>query len=226
MTKPAAQTAAILDLTARIRAAAPVRLGRGDTVVVGQRVCEDREGRSGVVVAVEAGCCTVVLQDGASVHVYADMLAGGPGAWSAREDVAHSDEVALFVGMAAARKSAEKRAREAAAAARVAEGEDLKLAHPDLEVGSYRDSAAKNMRKLLRAAFPGVKISVTQARGSMVPSIDVTWTGGPERSEVAAICRRFESSYFDGMTDSTVSKSTAWTDTFGGCSGVFLRREG
>lgn len=216
----------IIDLTARIRAAAPARLTSGDTVVVGQRVDESREGRSGVVVGLAGGYCTIVLKDGATVRLPADMLTGGPGCWSALAEVAHSDEVALLVGLGEARKSADKRAAEAAATAHAAEIEALKLAHPELEAGRYRESAAKNMRKLLRAAFPGVKISVTQPRGSMVSSIDVTWTGGPERSEVAAICRRFESSYFDGMTDSTVSKSTAWTDTFGGCSGVFLRREG
>ena len=220
------RTADIIDLAARIRATAPARLTSADTVVVGQRVDESREGRKGVVVGVCGGYCSIVLQDGASVRLPADMLTGGPGCWSALAEVAHSDEVALLEGLAAARKSADKRTAEAAATALAAEIEALKLAHPELEVGRYRESAAKNMRKLLRAAFPGVKISVTQPRGSMVSSIDVTWTGGPERSEVAAICRRFESSYFDGMTDSTVSKSTAWTDTFGGCSGVFLRREG
>jgi hypothetical protein len=60
----------------------------------------------------------------------------------------------------------------------------------------------------------------------MVNSITVRWSEGPEGVEVSAIVGRFESSYFDGMTDSNVSKATAWTDTFGGCSGVTMYRNG
>lgn len=142
MTNPAAEAAAILDLTARIRAAAPVRLTSGDTVAVGQRVDESREGRSGVVVGIAGGYCTIVLRDGAMVRLPADMLTGGPGCWSARAEVAHSDEVALLEGLAAARKSADKRAAEAAETALAAEIEALKLAHPELEVGRYREHAA------------------------------------------------------------------------------------
>lgn len=220
-----ATDATILDLTARLRAAVPVKLTRGDAVVVGQRTYEDRQGRSGVVVEISGYYCTVVMQDGATTSLPLDMLTGGPGVWSGRAEVAHADEVALAVAMAAARKSSEKRALEAAAVALAAEVAALKATHPELEIGSTREVAAKNMRKVLKAAFPGVAFSVRQPRGSMVYSIDVTWTGGPAREDVAALAGLFVSSRFDGMTDGYDSCRTAWTDTFGGCNGVFCRRE-
>ena len=222
------QTDTVLDITARLRAAAPAKLTCGAQVVVGQRVREDREGRAGIVTEISGGAfgsyCTVVYGDGASTRLPAAMLTGGPGVFTGLVAVAHPDEVALFVGLAAARKSADKRKAERAAADLVAECEALKLKHPELEVGSRREEAAKNMRKLLRMFFPGVKFSVTQPRGSMVYSIDVSWTGGPEQGDVQSICGRFISSSFDGQTDSYESCRTAWTDTFGGCNGVFYRR--
>jgi hypothetical protein len=79
---------------------------------------------------------------------------------------------------------------------------------------------------MLKRSFPGVKFSVTQNTGSMVNSITVRWSEGPEGEQVGAIVGRFESSYFDGQTDSNVSKASAWTDTFGGCSGVTMYRNG
>ena len=218
------QTDTVIDITARIRAAAPAKLTRGDQVIVGQRVREDREGRAGIVTAIEGYYCTVVYTDGVSTRLPLDMLLGGPGVFTGLAAVAHPDEVALFTGLAAARKSADKRKAERAAADLAAECEALKVAYPELEVGSRREEAARNMRKLLRAAFPGVRFSVTQPRGSMVYSIDVAWTGGPEQGDVQPICGRFISSIFDGQTDGYDSCRTAWTDTFGGCNGVFYRR--
>lgn len=65
---------------------------------------------------------------------------------------------------------------------------------------SVKETAAE-MRKALRAAFPGVKFSVTMARGSAYGWIDVSWTDGPTSEMVEPHLARFESSRFNGMTD-------------------------
>lgn len=58
------------------------------------------------------------------------------------------------------------------------------------------------IRRVLRAAFPAAKFSVTTARGSMVSSVDIRWTDGPTVGAVDAIVGAFEAGSFDGMTDS------------------------
>ena len=45
----------------------------------------------------------------------------------------------------------------------------------------------------------------------------------PSEDEVRAI--KFQSSRFNSMTDSHESTRSVWTDTFGGCSGIFYTRK-
>ena len=149
--------------------------------------------------------------------------------WRVMDDACTSDEVAFILAAVAAKKSAAVRARAAKEAREAAEQAELIKANPDLVVGRYRDSAVVNMRTLLKKAFAvshkGVRFSVTQPRGSGVNSVDVRWTGGPSEDEVRAIVGKFQSSRFNSMTDSHESTRSVWTDTFGGCSGIFYTRK-
>jgi hypothetical protein len=192
------------------------------SLVVGQRL--DRNGRASIVTSITGEQVAMGDFDGDSHHMPLCMLEQV--GYRVLSEVAGADEVALVTASVEAVKSSRKRAQAAATLARETEAAALVAAHPELEVGRYRATAAKNMRTLLKRAFPGVKFSVVQNPGSMVNSITVRWSEGPEGVEVSAIVGRFESSYFDGMTDSNVSKATAWTDTFGGCSGVTMYRNG
>lgn len=65
---------------------------------------------------------------------------------------------------------------------------------------SVKETAAE-VRKALRAAFPGVKFSVTMARGTAYGWMDCSWTDGPTADQVRPILAGFESSRFDGMDD-------------------------
>jgi len=67
---------------------------------------------------------------------------------------------------------------------------------------STKETAAL-IRKALRAAFPGVKMSVTMSRGTGYGYMDISYTDGPTTAAVDAVTRRFRSESFDGMTDST-----------------------
>lgn len=60
---------------------------------------------------------------------------------------------------------------------------------------------AKLVRQSLKEAFPGVKFSVKSKTYSGGASINVGWTNGPTSKQVSAIVKRFEGSYFDGMSD-------------------------
>lgn len=69
----------------------------------------------------------------------------------------------------------------------------------------YVDAAAtsKLIRADLRAAFPGIKFSVTTSRYSMGASAEVTWTDGPIVAEVDALVQRYRSKGQMDITDYT-----------------------
>lgn len=63
----------------------------------------------------------------------------------------------------------------------------------------------KEIRKALRAAFPGVKFSLRGSRGTGYGWFSLSWTDGPTTRQADAVTNGFRSSYFDGMDDSTHS---------------------
>lgn len=60
---------------------------------------------------------------------------------------------------------------------------------------------AKELRKALKAEFPGVKFSVRSDSYAGGASIRVRWTDGPREQLVKRVCARFEGASFDGMID-------------------------
>ena len=60
---------------------------------------------------------------------------------------------------------------------------------------------AKMIRKELKSVFPGVKFSVRSSQFSMGNSVDISWTDGPARELVDHYVKKYQSGYFDGMTD-------------------------
>lgn len=76
--------------------------------------------------------------------------------------------------------------------------------------------SAKLLRTVLREKFPGVRFSVRLARGTARGSVDVVWTGGPEREAVREVVDPFQGQDFDGMTDSTVQRKPVALVSFNG----------
>lgn len=62
--------------------------------------------------------------------------------------------------------------------------------------------AAENIRRELKAAFPGTAFSVKTKSFSMGNDISVTWTDGPTTAEVDAITDGYQYGQFDGSDDS------------------------
>jgi hypothetical protein len=63
-------------------------------------------------------------------------------------------------------------------------------------------ATAQEMRKALRAQFPGVKFSVRMSRGTGHGWLSVSWTDGPTEQAVQEVASYFQSSRFDGRDDS------------------------
>lgn len=134
-----------------------------------------------------------------------------------RAAIAHADAVAADRAATARRE----------AAAYSAEVERLKCA-PELSHLTQGDDpysgtlAAKNMRILLRQAFPGIKFSVRKNHHS---SVAVQWEDGPLESEVATIIDRFKGGHYDSMNDAYNCNRSPWVAVFGGADYINAHRE-
>ena len=62
--------------------------------------------------------------------------------------------------------------------------------------------AAKNLKKELAKAFPGVAFEVRSESYAGGNSVNASWTDGPTTGEVRAISDKYQGGDFDGMTDS------------------------
>jgi len=125
--------------------------------------------------------------------------------------------LAQLAGAAATVKAQASAAQEQATKAHAAALVDLVAQYPQLKRSetSYAGGklAAVNMRTLLKAAFKGIKFSVT----SDYDSVRVNWTDGPTDAEVNAIIGRFDIGASDIQTDYFYTISTAFSELFGGC---------
>lgn len=99
----------------------------------------------------------------------------------------------------------------------------IKNATLELVEGSGPVIAAKNIRKELKSAFPGIKFSVVSERYSMGNSININWTDGPSKKAVEAISNKYSAGYFDGMTD--CYEYTQATRKYGSSKHIFTNRE-
>ena len=66
---------------------------------------------------------------------------------------------------------------------------------------SSHAGAAAAIKAELKAAFPGIKFSVTSDSFSMGDSVHISWTDGPTTEEVKAISGKYQYGHFNGMED-------------------------
>jgi hypothetical protein len=163
------------------------------------------------------------LEDGRVEHLDADAFMDGSHRparyridWK-RHGAPYLAELAAAVAMREASKTS---AQEMARQAREAERVRLLAEYPDLErvgeaKGDSLNIAARNVRRLLSARWPGVKFSARIERFSMGNSMRIRWTDGPAPAEVDEIAGQFQAGSFDGMTDSYTYTRTTWGDMFG-----------
>ncbi|MBB2157917.1 hypothetical protein HLH33_16685 [Gluconacetobacter diazotrophicus] len=129
-----------------------------------------------------------------------------------------ADQVTLGQLCQKADAIAAQRKADAAAAQAAFDHEVAELqadpAHAALIQGDTGDGviAAKNIRVLLKVAFPGVKFSV---RKDHYGSLHVSWSDGPDARAVEDITDRFRSGHYDSHSDCHGSKTTPWMKVFG-----------
>lgn len=183
---------------------------------------------SGVGVAGGNARIAVVFANGSLTNV-PECLVRGSVQWNVLDDesLATADEISAAIAHAEAVAADKAAAAQREAQAFAADVERLKsdpaLSHLTQGDDPYSGTlAAKNMRALLRRAFPGVKFSV---RKHHYGSVAVQWEDGPLEREVEAIVNRFKGGHFDGMDDSYKRNRSAWVAVFGGADYINARRE-
>ncbi len=77
------------------------------------------------------------------------------------------------------------------------------MAAAETESREYLSCAdtARIVRRVLKAAFPGVRFSVRSNTYSGGASVDIRWTDGPSREAVESLVKHYEGATFDGMRD-------------------------
>ncbi len=168
----------------------------------------------------------VILLDGRKIRVEGTSFAKGIGRrFELENGFVGADTVAMLIAKNASFEAIEKAKESEAANAFAAETERLKSEYPKLLIGGGRVVAAKNMRTLLKAAWPKVKFSVTGSSFSGGNSIRVSWTDGPTSDEVDKIVDRFSPGWFDGMTDSYNYRTSPWSELFGSAKYISTSRD-
>lgn len=81
--------------------------------------------------------------------------------------------------------------------------------------------AAINIRRELKASFPGVKFSV---KTDHYTEVRITWLDGPTSGQVRAMVDKYSGGFFDGMADSYESRDTPWTTVFSSANYVNVSR--
>jgi hypothetical protein len=173
----------------------------------------------------------VTLEDGRTLHPEASQFTDGstPAAYRIDWKRHGAPYLAQLSAAVAMREAAKSSAAEMAKQARDAERVRLLAEFPQLErVGEAKGDAltiaARNVRRLLSARWPGVKFSARIERFSMGNSLRISWTDGPAPAEVDEIAGQFEAGSFDGMTDSYTYTRTTWGDLFGAAKYISTTR--
>lgn len=185
-------------------------------------------GAGGIVsVSSDGKYVSIVLTDGRRIQQFPTALMGRP---ENRRGCAvriivtgrvlSADDIAQLLAAAALRDAQTKARQDEEDRASAAECEQLGEQYPDFERGRGAKVAAANIRKVLKARFPGVKFSVRRD-GS---SIDIRWTDGPIVQAVTEAAGRFKAGRFDGMTDCYEYDRDVWHDLFGSAQYIFPQR--
>ncbi|MDR6294295.1 hypothetical protein E9232_006849 [Inquilinus ginsengisoli] len=146
--------------------------------------------------------------------------------WHILERLAEEEEIARLVAAHLQLRAEDEAAAERRRFAFEVERDQLKAdpANKHLTQGDDQSSgllAAKNIRAVLRRAFPGERFSVQKRSWG---TVSIQWEDGPTEEQVRGLVDRFRSGSFDGMQDQYVSEKTPWNAVFGGTKYLNLTR--
>ena len=221
-----------------------MKMQNAQAVVVGQVVSKILYNRGrGVVFAVHgeqnpasvgslSGCVSyggnatfdIVFESGGISRGLPESILHGK-QWSIFPEIKSGEETARIVKHAESEERRKQQEEEEAARLYVAECERLKTAPEYAALTQDKNGAVQvtsNIRKELKAKFPGVKFSV---RKRSYDSVSVNWVDGPTEEEVKAVTDKYKDSYFDGMQDMSVSCASPFNRIYGGVGYVFTNRD-
>lgn len=149
--------------------------------------------------------------------------------WFARPGIASDAEIEAALAHAEEVKRQEEAQAAKAAEERRQERARIERDYPHLEKAEgskhtrYAVGAA-NIRKELKAAFPGCTFRVTSKGYSMGCEINIHWTDGPTEAEVRAITDKYQTDDFNGMEDISEARHSIWPEVYGGAKHVIENR--
>lgn len=214
---------------------------------IGQKVYSDLHGgRDGVIYAIHgqqrpesvgriAGFMScggnasfdIVFDDGTETKQLPESILRGI-QWTIHPEVVTAHEICVMREFAATekvRKEAEatKKSEEfvAAVAALKVDSEYSNLQQVG-QGAQYNKLVAINLRRELKAAFPGIKFSV---KCDGYDSVKITWTDGPTKAAVEQISNKYSGGHFDGMEDMYHVTRSPWTEVFGSAKYIFVVRK-
>ncbi|CDQ10667.1 conserved protein of unknown function [Acidithiobacillus ferrivorans] len=218
----------------------------GGPIHVGQRVFSalyggrygivegiDGEQSPGTCRGIQKGCgviggsahVTIIWDDGSRSPMLPEALLHSSVQWELYGNVETQETVAKMRQHANEYADASERKRVYDAEKFAMATEALKKEYPwllnaDLEANTVT-RASKNIRAMLKQAFPTVKFSVKKSSHS---TVDISWTDGPITSQVEQYTRQFEAGRFNGMEDIYDYKRTPWNTQFGAIDMIMVHR--
>ena len=145
--------------------------------------------------------------------------------WSIFPEIKSGEETARIVKHAVSEERRKQQEKEEAERLYAAECGRLKTAPEYASLSQDKNGAVQvtsNIRKELKAKFPGVKFSVRK-RG--YDSVSVNWTDGPTEEEIKSVTDKYRDSYFDGMQDMSISCASPFNRIYGGVGFIFTDRD-
>ncbi|MCZ4061005.1 hypothetical protein O3W44_20845 [Pantoea sp. LMR881] len=145
--------------------------------------------------------------------------------WSIFPEIKSGEETAKIVKHAESEERRMQQEKEEAERLYANECERLKTAPEYAALSQDKKGAVQvtsNIRKELKARFPGVKFSV---RKRSYDSVSINWMDGPTEEEVKAVTDKYKDSYFYGMQDMSISCASPFNRIYGGVGYIFTDRD-
>ncbi|MDF7629950.1 hypothetical protein PUG46_11810 [Erwiniaceae bacterium L1_55_4] len=197
-------------------------LGRGVVYAIhGEQKLSSVRSLSGVVSCGGNATFDIAFESGHISRALPECILHGS-QWRILDEIKQKEEVAHILQQAMEEERRKQREKEREEQQFRDECQRLKSAPEYAALSQDKKGAVQvtgNIRKELKAKFPGVKFSV---RKRSYDSVSVNWTDGPTEEQVKEITGKYRDSYFDGMQDMSISCSSPFNKVYGS---VFTDRD-
>ena len=166
----------------------------------------------------------IAFECGSMMHQLPECILHGV-QWTIHDEVLGQDEVLQILKNARAEEERKISEKKLAQKTFQDEIERLKTAPEYSRLSQEQKGVAQvtaNIRKELKAAYPGVKFSV---RVRHTDSVTVIWTDGPKEDDIKTIVGKYRLGHFNSMEDIYEYCETPFNKVYGGVSYLFTNRE-